>query len=69
MHTDRDYRPLMAGYENYPAPARPEPTPTPTPTPPVGVPEFNAMGLVALIHFLSFPKKEPVLRKKIKRGK
>ncbi len=34
----------------------PTPTPTPTPTPgpgPVGVPEFNALGLVALIGLLS----------------
>ena len=34
--------------------AEPTPTPTPTPTPgPVGVPEFNAMGLVALVGVLS----------------
>ena len=53
---DMDYRPLMEGYANYPAPAEPEPTPTPTPTPgpaPTGVPEFNAMGLVALVGVLS----------------
>ena len=48
-----DYRPLMAGYENYPAPAGPEPTPTPTPTGPTGVPEFSPLGLVALIGVLS----------------
>ena len=54
MHTDDDYRPLMAGYANYPAPGAPEPTPTPTPPPPpTGVPEFNAMGLVALVGALS----------------
>jgi len=52
--TDKDYRPLMAGYENYPAPAGPEPTPTPTPTPgPTGVPEFSPLGLIALIGVLS----------------
>ena len=48
----------MAKYENYPAPTGPEPTPTPMPTPtpgpgPVGVPEFNAVGLVALVGVLS----------------
>ena len=51
-----DYRPLMDKFENYFEEAEPTPTPTPTPTPgpgPVGVPEFNAMGLVALVGVLS----------------
>ena len=47
-----DYRPLMDKFENYFEEAEPTPTPTPTPGP-VGVPEFNAMGLVALIGVLS----------------
>ena len=49
-----DYRPLMDKFENYFEEAEPTPTPTPGPGPgPVGVPEFNAMGLVALVGVLS----------------
>jgi hypothetical protein len=49
-------------------------TPTPTPTPKPAIPGFEAIFVIAAMtlflftkHFLSFPKKEPVLRKKIKR--
>ena len=53
-----------------PKPATPTPTPTPKPT----IPGFEVIFVIAAMtlflftkHFLSFPKKEPVLRKKIKR--
>nr|QNO52718.1 hypothetical protein JLLPAJDC_00029 [Methanosarcinales archaeon ANME-1 ERB6] len=49
-------------------------TPTPTPTPKPAIPGFEVIFVIAAMtlflftkHFLSFPKKEPVLRKKIKR--
>ena len=60
---DKDHRPLMEKFENYPAPTptptptpTPSPTPTPTPTPgpgPVAVPEFTPLGLIALVGLLS----------------